>query len=150
MSPWPPRSPVLAVVALSLAIGSCEPPEPESTLDPELVEALGLAGDEVIHRIALGGRGSEEHVVPPTLEVAAGEIVEFVTVDRRVHVVRFTRDSLSTEAARFLGDTRQGSSPPMIQQGSRYVVTFENAPPGRYPFLVSGYGEDAGGAIIVR
>lgn len=56
MSPWPPRSPVLAVVALSLAIGSCEPPEPESTLDPELVEALGLAGDEVIHRIALGGR----------------------------------------------------------------------------------------------
>lgn len=137
---------ILALVALA---GACEQ-EPERHVDPRLVEALGLQGDELVHTISLGGRGSEEHVVPPRLEVGVGDVVQFVTVDRRVHSIRFPVDSLDRQEAAFLERTGQAGSPPLLGLGSRFVVTFKNAPPGRYLFLSSGHGEATGGIIVVR
>lgn len=142
---WPPY---LALALVVLTPG-CEP-KPEHNVDPRLVEALGLRGDELVHTISLGGRGSEEHIVPPRLEVGVGEVVQFVTVDRRVHAVQFPADSLAQSEAAFIDASGQGASPPLLGLGSRFVVTFENAPPGRYPFLSSGHGEATGGIIFVR
>ncbi len=137
------------LVVSTLLTTGCER-EPVSRVDPRLVEALGLRGDEVVHTISLGGRGAEEHIVPPALEIEAGEIVEFVTVDRRIHTVRFVEDSLPPQAVEFLRTTRQSASPPLLRMGSRYVITFERAPPGRYPFVSGGHGKEARGVIVVR
>jgi len=141
---------VHVLAAATVLVAGCEPEPPTRQLDPQLVESLGLRGDEVVHTISLGGQGSDEHIVPPVLDVMAGEIVEFVTVDRRIHTITFPADSLSPQALAFLRSTRQAESPPLLRMGSRYVVTFENAPPGRYPFLSGGHGEPSGGIIIVR
>ncbi len=143
-----PRS-LSLTLALVLLPAGCQQ-EPERHVDPRLVEALGLQGDELVHTISLGGRGSEEHIVPPSLEISVGEVVQFVTVDRRVHTIRFPADSLAPPEAAFIETTGQGASPPLLGLGSRFVLTSENAPPGRYPFLSSGHGEATGGIIFVR
>lgn len=131
-------------------VTSCKGPPRGPALDPELVATLGLEGDEVVHTISLGGARSEETVRPDSLEIDSGDLVEFVTVDRRVHALRFPADSLGPEMRKFLEATGQDESPPLVGQGSRFVMTFENAPPGRYPFVSRGYGEEAGGTIVVR
>lgn len=132
------------------AIVACGPEVEQSRLDPELAAMSGLDGDEVVRTIALGGRRAEETVQPLELVIAPGEIVEFVTVDRRIHTLVFPVDSLEPGLWRFLETTGQDASPPLVGQGSRFVVTFKNAPAGRYPFVSRGYGEEAGGIIIVR
>lgn len=137
-------------IALATSGSACEPDAPPSRLDPELVSALGLEGHEVVRTISLDGDRGSVPVRPPRLEVGPADIVEFVTADRRVHAVAFPPDSLTPAQRRFLESTGQDASPPLIGQGSRFVVTFENAPAGRYPFVSRGHGEEAGGIIIVR
>ncbi len=131
--------------------GACRADTAEDPiLDEELISELGLAGDETVYTVTLGGQATEETVRPGELVVRPGDIVEFVTVDRRIHTLRFPADSLGPAGWEFLRSTEQDTSPPLVGQGSRFVVTFENAPPGRYPFVSRGYGEEAGGTIIVR
>lgn len=89
-------------------------------------------------------------MVPRRLEVTSGSVVEFLTVDGRVHVLEFPVDSLSPLTAEFLRDTRQLESPPLVDRGSRFVVSFRGAPAGRYPFRSHGSGADAWGEIVVR
>ncbi|HSR43237.1 MAG TPA: hypothetical protein VLL48_13710, partial [Longimicrobiales bacterium] len=111
---------------------------------------LGLGTEVRIHRVTLGGRGAREHVVPPRLEVTSGDVVEFLTVDGRIHTVEFPVDSLSMVTAAFLRGTGQLESPPLVDRGTRFVVTLRGAPPGRYLFRSRGSGEDAWGEIVVR
>lgn len=142
---------LLALLAFAVAAGCVPDGDTEEVRDPhrDLRERLGLADDRPIHRIVLGGRGAREHVVPPRLTVEPGAVVDFVTVDGRIHTVSFVDDSLSTEARSFLRGTRQTASPPLLDQGARFVVDLEGAPPGRYPFRSEGPGGDARGEIVV-
>ena len=123
---------------------------PETGPDVELREALGLESDEELYRIVLGGQGRMEHLVPTRLEIPQGAIVEIVTVDRRVHTVTFLQDSLSPQAAAFLTETNQMQSPPLLEQGSRFVISFREAPPGRYHFVSEGHGGTASGIIVIE
>jgi hypothetical protein len=75
--------------------------------------------------------------------------VEFVTVDHRVHVVSFLADSLTADALAFLTEARKVSSSPLVSRGSRFLVFWAGAPPGRYPFLSRGHGGEAVGFIEV-
>ncbi len=102
-----------------------------------------------IHQITLGGRGDEEHVVPTLLQVPPDAIVVFTTVDGRVHTVSFPEDSLALDAALFLERTSQLQSPPLMDRGSRFVVTLEGAPRGRYRFRSRGAGGEAWGTLLV-
>lgn len=141
-------------VALALSLGACadeEPPGGEPPADPEaeLRWRLGIEDDVSIHRVSLGGRGSSEHVVPARLEIEPGDVVEFVTVDGRVHTVRFFADSLSAAAAEFLRRTDQMQSPPLLERGARFVLTFRDAPSGRYPFRSDGGGGSSRGVVVV-
>ena len=122
---------------------------PETGPDAELREALGLDSGEELHRIVLGGQGRTEHLVPTRLEIPQGAIVEIVTVDRRIHTVTFLTDSLSPEAEAFLRETNQMQSPPLLERGSRFVISFRDAPPGRYAFVSEGHGGTASGIIVI-
>ena len=93
--------------------------------------------------------GNRESPDPALVEVRAGDYVQFVTEDHRVHALSFEMDSLDAGRAAFLRGSGQEGGPPMVVRGSRFVVTFAGAPPGRYPFVVVGNGEDGRGAVVV-
>jgi hypothetical protein len=100
--------------------------------------------------VQLSGGRDLEHIVPPHLDIATGEWVQFVTLDRRVHVVSFVSDSLSPEALGYLADTGQLEGPPLLQQGSRFLVDFREAPAGRYIFSSVSHGDPVFGSVTVR
>ncbi len=143
-------------LALALLAAACSGGDEASTgdasadPDAQLRARLGLDPDRPIHRVTLGGRGASEHVVPARIEIRPGDIVVFVAVDGRVHTVRFPLDSLSARTADFLRRTDQLESPPLLDRDARYVLTFEDAPGGRYPFVSDGGGGSAGGVVVVR
>lgn len=100
--------------------------------------------------IVLGGRGTDEHVVPNRVVVQLGGSVVFRTADSRVHTVTFTAAGMTAEVLDFLNRTHQLRSPPLLERGTEYTVTFEGAPPGFYPFLVEGPGPPVEGAVVVE
>jgi hypothetical protein len=144
----PCRPPLLVLLLLLLGAAAClrEPPPPT---DPELAEALGLPSSTPIHRVTLSGRGEDTRVLPTLLRVRPGDLVQFVTVDRRVYAVRFDLDALAPEPLDFLRATGQEGSPPLAAEGARFVVSLEGAPEGSYPFRVEGYGPAVEGIILV-
>lgn len=137
---------LLAHTALVVAC-SVEPPPPPS--DPALRSELGIADEVTIHRIDLSGRGDETRIVPPETEIRPGDVVQFVVLDHRVHLVRFEEARIAPVALGFLRETAQDNFPPLVEQGARLVLSFENAPIGSYPFRVEGNGPPVVGAIRV-
>lgn len=102
-----------------------------------------------MHRVRVGGGGAE-HVEPDETVVAPGAYVQFATTDWLVHEVVFEADSLGPDALRFMEELDQLASPPMVARDSRFVVSFVDAPPARYPYRVEGNGAPARGVVIVR
>lgn len=139
------------VLAAQVACSGEEGPSSGAASSPhaDLRERLAVEPDREIHQITIGGRGEEEHVVPTLLRLSGDDIVVFTTVDGRVHTLSFPRDSLALDAALFLERTDQMDSPPLTDRGSRFVVTLEGAPEGRYPFRSRGPGGEAWGTLVV-
>ncbi len=134
------------VMGLTTGCATQEPPVPS---DPELRAELGIPADVTIHRIDLSARGDETRVLPRETEIRRGEVVQFVVLDHRVHLVRFEEDRLTPSAVRFLRDTAQDSPPPLVEQGARLVLSFDGAPLGSYAFIVDGGGPPVVGEIRV-
>ena len=153
MSPGRParrRPPLrrLLLVLLALACKAEEPnPDPPGAL---LRDSLGLTESDRVPRVRLAGGPDGDVVDPPLVEVEPGGYVEFYTRDRRVRTVSFQLDSMSVEQADFLRSTGQEGSPPLVELDSRFVVSFQDAPPGRYSFVVQGNGEPVAGVVVVR
>jgi plastocyanin len=143
-----PRLFLLAAFTLSVTSG-CEP-DPPSPTDPELALELGLAPETPIHSVLLSGRGDQTRVLPGHTTVRAGELVQFRVMDGRVHLVRFDADGLDVDAARFLEESGQSGFPPLTERDARLVVSFIDAPAGRYPFVVEGHGAPVSGSIVVE
>lgn len=141
-----------AWVLVGMQIG-CSPETGSDNAPPDryadVRERLDVEPERVIHEITIGGRGNEEHVVPTVLQLPRDAIVVFTTVDGRVHTVSFPEDSLALDAALFLERTSQQRSPPLVDRGSRFVLTFEGAPGGRYRFRSEGPGGEAWGTLLV-
>jgi plastocyanin len=107
-----------------------------------------LSDKDEVHRIVLSG-GEREVFDPEQVEIVQGVWVEFVSADWRVHEIRFEVDSLSAAGRTFLEDTDQVASPPLVDRGARFVVSFAGAPDGRYPFIAEGNGAPGRGVVIV-
>ena len=56
---------------------------------------------------------------------------------------------MSAAARTFLEETMQVASPPLLQRDARFVLTFADAPPGRYPYRLEGNREEGRGVIVV-
>ena len=117
---------------------------PDSVLQAE----LGLTDRDEVHRVLIQG-GDVETLTPGEVPIPAGAWVEFVTNDWLVHEIRFEVDSLTAEARAFLEESDQVASPPMVNLGDRFVVSFVGAPDGRYPFIAEGNGAPGRGVVVV-
>ncbi|CAN5890319.1 hypothetical protein BH23GEM9_BH23GEM9_01600 [soil metagenome] len=99
----------------------------ELTHDTIRLEAgVRLAGIEV-RREASG----EFH--PAATEVRQGDVVRFTAGDGGGHAIAFG-GQLDPAILEFLERTGQLRSPPLIAQGSSWVITLDGAPAGEYPF----------------
>ena len=143
------RPDTLLLTGLTILVTACDRTNPDLLPDTFLRDSLGLGERDPVHTVQLESTEDGERVEPALVTVRAGDLVQFVTRDRQVHVVNFTIEGLPTPAAGFLRDSRQESSPPLVEMGTRFVVTFAGAPPGKYPFVVIGNGEDGRGAVVV-
>jgi plastocyanin len=141
---------VVLIAALVLPLAGCGEqmgnPNPPDAL---LQDSLGLSADDRVHRVVMGTRDGAEFVDPVEVTLEPGGFVEFFAEDRRVRTVSFLADSLSSEQADFLRARGQDRSPPLLELESRYLVTFEDAPLGRYPFVVEGNARRIFGAVVV-
>lgn len=139
-----------AALAMATAAACSRPPGPDPALQPDSVlrAELGLGDADQVHRVEIRG-GAQEQLAPAEIQVPQGHWVEFVTADWRVHEVRFEVDSLDADALGFLAGTDQVDSPPLIEMGARFVVSFADAPEGRYPYLVEGNALPARGVVVV-
>jgi plastocyanin len=140
---------LLAAGLTCLALAGCDPPDPSLQPDETLQVELGLTVRDEVHRVTLTG-GQFERADPAALSIGLGAHVEFVTADWLIHEVIFEEDSVPPEAWTFLTRTDQAASPPLIDRDTRYVVSFEEAPPGRYPYVLEGNGAPGRGVIVVR
>jgi plastocyanin len=141
--------PIVGLLLLVVLGSGCKRPDASLQPDALLRDSLGLAEQDRVHRVRLSSPENRETIEPNSVEVRPGDYVEFMTTDRRVHAISFLLDSLPAGAADFLRGTGQESSPPLLEPDARFLVTFEGAPLGRYPFLVAGNGAEARGAITV-
>ena len=110
---------------------------------------LGLTDRDEVHRLLVSG-GETETVRPAAAEIPVGAWVEFLSDDWQVHEIRFELDSLGAEARAFLEETDQVASPPLVSRGARFVVSFADAPAGRYPFVLEGNRGPGRGVVVVR
>ena len=134
---------------LVVLFAACRP-EPDPTLQPDTVlqNELGLTLDDRVYRVSVTG-GEVERSDPAALSIESGSYVQFVTTDWLVHEVRFETDSLGAAQRAFLERTDQVASPPLIERDSRYVLSFVEAPPGRYGYRLEGNGQAGRGVIVV-
>jgi plastocyanin len=139
----------LALVSLVAVSGSaCESPDPELMPDQVLRAELGLTDEDRVHTIRIS-TGVAERPDPVSLSVAPGDWVQFVTVDGLVHEVAFELDSLRPVARTFLVRSGQVASPPLLERDARFVVSFAEAPAGRYPYALQGNRAPGAGSIVV-
>lgn len=137
-------------LAIALAsLGACDRGVPAELQPDEVLRSeLGLGDGDEVHRVLLTG-GSGERVDPVETVVPPGAWVDFVSGDFRVREVRFVTEEMAVEAVGFLERTDQLDSPPLVGRDARFVVSFSDAPPGRYPFSVEGETAPARGVVVV-
>lgn len=126
----------------------CDAPPPEDAPDDVLRRQLGLTDADRVRTVTLTG-GEAELAQPALDSVEVGTWLQFVTADWFVHEVLFELDSLTPDARAFLERTDQTASPPLLHQDARFVVSFAQAPPGRYPYRLEGNGRPGSGVLVV-
>jgi len=110
---------------------------------------LALDDEDQVFRVVLKTEDGANQVEPATLVVPPGAWVEFVTMDGWPRTVTFELDSLSGPGSELLRSTGQHASPPLLEDGARFVVAFRGAPVGRYPYRVEGSAEAARGVVVI-
>ncbi len=135
--------------AVVIAVGACRPEVDPALLPDEVLQAeLGLTLDDRVYRVTLSG-GQSERADPAALSIEPGGYVQFLTSDWLIHEVVFETDSLDVPQREFLERTDQVASPPLIERESRYVLSFVDAPAGRYAYRLEGNGRPGRGVIVV-
>ncbi len=143
-----PFSALLALLALVSAAGCDHPPEIGASVHLNDSTAVDLGPGTAVHEIRIRGGEATDTLVPDTVRARPGDAVRFVAGDRRTHAIAFLQDALSPAARRYLEQSMQLRGPPLVDEGSTWVVVLRDAPPGSYPFQCVAHG--ARGVIVVR
>lgn len=126
----------VVVWALLLAVSAAACEEPPLGDRGEVIEldsgSVRLEPGVAVADVRLGGEGV---LTPDTARIRVGDVIRFTAADSRAHTVAFERDRLPPAAVAFLDSTVQLRSPPLLTTGSQWIVSFEGAPAGVYPFV---------------
>lgn len=136
---------VIAVAALGC--GRVESPESRALLElaGDTIElGRGAALADILVRSAATTTAVFE---PDTITIRQGDVVRFIAADRHPHAISFDPARLAPATEAFLRRTDQLRSPPLIAEGASWIVSFQDAPPGVYPFV--DLSQDRHGAIVV-
>lgn len=143
---WPHG--LLPFLASVLVVAGCGQEDSELAPDQRLRSRLGLDSGDRVHEVTLSG-GADGAADPAEIHVRPGDYLQFVTADAWIHELRFERDSLAPDALTFMEDLDQMASPPLVSRGSRFVLSFVDAPEGRYPYRVEGNLAPRHGVVVV-
>lgn len=139
-----------AFLALAVLLGAaCEQPPQGPPPDPLLVDSLGLAPGDRVHVVRLTHTRGSERAEPDSLLIQVGDWVDFLGADGHMRTVRFITDGLAEGPRDYLAGNGVEGSPPLLGLGVHWAVPFAGAPPGRYPYSLSGSGEPGEGVIVV-
>jgi hypothetical protein len=138
-----------ASLLLIVAAAACKAP-PELRPEQLLQDSLGLTERDRVHALALRTDSGVEVADRDVLVIREGDHVVFRTDDRRARAVRFERDSLGPGPTRWAEGAGLFAAPLLARTEMRWVVNFENAPPGRYPYVVLGGAAEGRGVVEVE
>jgi plastocyanin len=137
----PRRRAGVLLSALCIVASACEAPAlpgggPELQLEDASVR---LPRGATVHTVELGAaaRGFQ----PQQVAARPGDALRFTVMDAMLHDIAFDAPALPPDARTFLETTGQLRSPPLVVRGATWVVSLEDAPPGRYPFLCTTHQE---------
>jgi plastocyanin len=85
---------------------------------------------------------------PVQVQARVGDVIRFETFDARTHVLAFHEDSVPAQGRDWLLSRSQLRSPPLLVEGTRWIVSLEGAPPGAYVFHCVTHGSS--GRIVVE
>ena len=126
------------------ALLACDGPGSGETLE---LDSARVDVPGAVHHVRIAGTGATDSIAPSRVDAVPGDIVRFVVADRRAHALAFVADSLDPSARAFMESAAQLRGPPLVNEGAAWIVSLEDAPPGRYPFLCRSH--DAGGLVVV-
>ena len=139
---------LVAATLLLLSSVGCEPIDPTLRPDAQLMSELGLTEGDRVHTVSLA-TGVAERADPDSIVVQTGDYLQFVSSDWLIHEVRFDSAAMDDRTRSFMVLTDQMASPPLLQQGARFVLSFTDAPQGTYPFRLEGNRGSGRGVIVV-
>jgi plastocyanin len=124
---------LLALLALACNRGA----QPEERAVLELAEETihlehGVRLTDILVR---SGSATSAAFVPDTVRARPGDVVRFIAADRHPHSIAFESSQLSPAVEEFLRSSSQLRGPPLITEGASWIVSFADAPAGRYPFV---------------
>ena len=92
------------------------------------------------HDVQLHGVDSREEISPATVAAQQGDAIAFTADDAITHSVVFLADRLDSAQVAFLEQGGQMRGPPLLSEGSSWVVSLSAAPAGDYPFACALHG----------
>lgn len=129
---------VLFVAWVAYAASACREAAPALDepatleLDGETIQlARGVQVVEIEVARASAGREFE----PASAAAETGDVVRFIARDGHSHAVAFDGAALEPAALAFLQRTGQLRGPPLLNDGTSWIVSLDGAPPGDYPYV---------------
>ncbi len=134
------------VFALCAGCDRLAPDRGPATLELE-GDTVQLAEGVRLIDVSVAMRAEGGELEPVRVEAVPGDVVRFTTGDNQLHALAFDAGALPADARVFLEQSGQLRSPPLVAQGTQWVVTFEGAPAGEYPLACTTHG--ARGSIVI-
>ena len=146
------RAGALAVLAPALvAIAACE--AVPGTDGPRVIELANdtIRLEEGVTLVEIVARRSDDgDFDPASAQAQTGDVVQFTAGDNGGHAIVFESTALAADAREFMERTMQMRSPPLIEDGSSWVVTLEGAPAGEYPFRCTTHNTSGRLSVAAR
>jgi plastocyanin len=125
-----------AVFALALALAGCQTDKADAR-GPRVLE-LNADTVQVPDSVRVAtiriNRVTAAELAPAAVSLRAGDLLRFIAEDGAAHAIAFDGGAMSAEARSFLEHSGQMRSPPFVEAGATWVVSFKGAPPGVYRF----------------
>ena len=123
-----------------LALGCAQDGAPRDVVELDEGVVVQLPEGSRRHDVKLEGVGAQTEISPASVAATPGDAVAFVAADAVTHSIFFLADRLDSAQAGFLDSSGQMRSPPLLSEGSSWIVSLNGAPAGDYSFACALHG----------